>query len=218
MKYKAVVFDMDGVIFDSEIKVIECWEEIAKKYGIANIEDTARKCLGINAVVTKEIFLETYGRDFPYDEYKKEMSALFHRRYDEGRLPLKAGIRVLLQYLKEEGYKIGIASSTRYAVVQQEIKDAGLLSYFDHITGGDMLKKSKPEPDIYLMACEHLDVEPKEAVAIEDSYNGIRSAYRAGMVPIMVPDLVEPDEEMKKLAKYICKDLLQVKKILANEL
>lgn len=218
MKYKAVVFDMDGVIFDSEIKVIECWEEIAKKYGIANIEDTARKCLGINAVVTKEIFLETYGRDFPYDEYKKEMSALFHRRYDEGRLPLKAGIRELLQYLKEEGYKIGIASSTRYAVVQQEIKDAGLLSYFDHITGGDMLKKSKPEPDIYLMACEHLDVEPKEAVAIEDSYNGIRSAYRAGMVPIMVPDLVEPDEEMKKLAKYICKDLIQVKKILANEL
>ncbi len=218
MKYKAVVFDMDGVIFDSEIKVIECWEEIAKKYGIANIEDTARKCLGINAVVTKEIFLETYGRDFPYDEYKKEMSALFHRRYDEGRLPLKSGIRELLQYLKEEGYKIGIASSTRYAVVQQEIKDAGLLSYFDHITGGDMLKKSKPEPDIYLMACEHLDVEAKEAVAIEDSYNGIRSAYRAGMVPIMVPDLVEPDEEMKKLAKYICKDLLQVKKILANEL
>lgn len=218
MKYKAVVFDMDGVIFDSEIKAIECWEEIAKKYGIANIEDTARKCLGINAVVTKEIFLETYGRDFPYDEYKKEMSALFHRRYDEGRLPLKSGIRELLQYLKEEGYKIGIASSTRYAVVQQEIKDAGLLSYFDHITGGDMLKKSKPEPDIYLMACEHLDVEPKEAVAIEDSYNGIRSVYRAGMVPIMVPDLVEPDEEMKKLAKYICKDLLQVKKILANEL
>lgn len=217
MKYKAVIFDMDGVIFDSENKVIECYEEVAARYGLDKVRETAIKCLGINATVTKQIFLETYGADFPYDTFKGEMSALFHSRYDEGRLPCKPGIEELLIYLKENGYKIGIASSTRYAVVHQEIRDAGLLPYFDHITGGDMLKKSKPEPDIYLMACESLGIEPSEAVAIEDSYNGIRSAYRAGMVPVMVPDIIGPDEEMRELSKVICKDLKEVKKWFANE-
>ena len=100
---------------------------------------------------------------------------------------------------------------------EEELELLGVLKYFDTLTCGDMLKKSKPEPDIYLMACESLGIEPSEAVAIEDSYNGIRSAYRAGMVPVMVPDIIGPDEEMRELSKVICKDLKEVKKWFANE-
>ncbi len=211
MKYKAVIFDMDGVIFDSERLVLEGWQEIAAKYGIKGIEEVLPRCLGVNAQATREIFREYYGQDFPYDEYKKEASALFHSRYGNGKLPLKPGVKELLSYLKENGYLVGLASSTRQAIVEQEIRDAGLMPYFDNLVCGDMLKRSKPEPDIYLKACENLDVEPRMAVAVEDSYNGIRSAKRAGMVPVMVPDMVQPDEEMRSLAHKICKDLFEVK-------
>ena len=211
MKYKAVIFDMDGVIFDSERLVLEGWQEIAAKYGIKGIEEVLPRCLGVNAQATREIFREYYGQDFPYDEYKKEASALFHSRYGNGKLPLKPGVKELLSYLKENGYLVGLASSTRQAIVEQEIRDAGLMPYFDNLVCGDMLKRSKPEPDIYLKACENLGVEPRRAVAVEGSYNGIRSAKRAGMVPVMVPDMVQPDEEMRSLAHKICKDLFEVK-------
>ena len=110
-----------------------------------------------------EDFNEYYGQDFPYDEYKKEASALFHSRYGNGKLPLKSGVKELLSYLKENGYLVGLASSTRQAIVEREIRDAGLMPYFDNLVCGDMLKRSKPEPDIYLKACENLDVEPRMA-------------------------------------------------------
>ncbi len=217
MKAKAVVFDMDGVIFDSERLVLEGWLLIARRNGITDLEEVFYRCIGTNATATKEIFLKHYGEDFPYDEYKQENSRWFHENFDHGRLPMKPGIVELLQYLKTEGYRIGLASSTRIAVVTQEIKDAGLLPYFDNLTGGDMLKRSKPEPDIYLMACERLNVRPSEAIAIEDSFNGIRAASRAGMLPVMVPDMIAPDDEMRRTAALICPDLFAVRDWLRNQ-
>ena len=211
IRYKAVIFDMDGVIFDSERCVIECWKVIADKHDVKGIEPVLMKCLGVTYEEGKKIFLKHYGADFPYDVRKKERSDLYHKRYDNGRLPLKTGIRELLIYLKENGYKVGVASSTREAIVSKQLVDADLRKYFDNLTCGDMLERSKPEPDIYLMACERLGVKPEEAIAIEDSYNGIRSAYRAGMFSIMVPDLAEPNEEMKTLAGTILGSLVEVK-------
>jgi len=213
MKYKAVVFDMDGVIFDSEKAVVESWLVTAEKYGIQDVEKVVLSCMGTNASKSKQIFLEYYGEDFPYDAYKAECSAFFHDKYGEGRLPLKPGIRELLTFLREKGYKIGLASSTREEVVVSQLKYANLYSFFDEIICGNMVKESKPAPDIYLLACEKLQVEPKEAVAIEDSYNGIRSAKAAGLSPIMVPDLIPPNEEMEQLAIIIGKDLFEIKDV-----
>lgn len=212
MKYKAVIFDMDGVIFDSERLVLESWKQIAEKYGIQNVEEVLIKCIGVNAVITRDIFLEYYGKDFPYDTYKAECSDLFYSWCKTKGLPIKKGVTELLKYLNDSGYKVGIASSTRYAIVKEELEEAGLLPYFHNLTGGDMLKKSKPEPDIFLMACESLSVKPEEAIGIEDSYNGIRALSRAGMLPVMVPDMIAPDEEMKDLAEFIFDDLLEVLK------
>ena len=206
-EYDAVVFDMDGVIFDSETKVVECWKAIADKYKIPDIEATCLSCMGLNQTVAKERFLEKYGQDFPYVEYKKEMSDLFHSRYNNGRLPMKPGVVELLTYLKENGKKIALASSTRRAVVESELRDAGILKYFDAVICGDMVEKSKPEPDIFLKACEELGVKPEDAYAIEDSYNGIRAAAKGKLRPIMVPDLSAPTEEMEMLCQAIVPSL-----------
>jgi len=213
-EYNAVVFDMDGVIFDSERLVIECWRVIAEKYGIVNVESVCRECFGTNKEASKRKFLEFYGEDFPYDKYKEEMSALFHERYSHGRLPVKPGIKELLVALKENGKKTALASSTRRQVVIQELGDAGLIGYFDEIVCGDMVVRSKPEPDIYLKACECLGVAPKDAYAVEDSYNGIRSAAGAGLKPIMVPDLAEPTKEMEELSEAILPSLVDVREYL----
>lgn len=214
MNMKAVIFDMDGVIFDSERLVLEGWLELGKKYGIPDIDKVFPKCIGSNALASKQIFLDYYGEDFPYDTYKQETSADYHAKYDGGRLPMKPGIKELLQFLKENGYHIGLASSTRYEVVRQQLEDAGILSYFETLTCGDMVKKSKPEPDIFLKAAETLGVHPQDCIVIEDSYNGIRAASRACMFPIMVPDMIAPDEEMEQLAKAIFSNLNEVREFL----
>lgn len=214
--YKAVIFDMDGVIFDSERLVLACWQEIAGKYGIKDVEKAFFACMGRDIKASKDIFLHIYGNDFPYDKYKSESSALYHQRYSNGRLPLKTGVEKLLKYLKDSGFKIGLASSTRKEVVSRQIIDAGLIKYFDNLTCGDMVEKSKPEPDIYLKACENLGVKPCNAIAIEDSFNGIRAAYKAKMFPIMVPDMVSPDDEMQNISGKIFHNLDEVKDWLEN--
>lgn len=211
MDGSAVVFDMDGVIFDSERLVLECWEEVGAKYYLEGMRETFLPCIGTNSVKTKEIVLERYGMDFPYDEFIREVSILFHEIVDWGDLPVKTGVRELLTYLKDHEIPIAVASSTRLAVVTQELKQAGLYECFSVVMGGDQLKRSKPEPDIYLMTCEKMGVRPANAYAIEDSYNGIRSAYSAGMKPIMVPDMLPPTEEMREKSVIILDDLLQVK-------
>lgn len=214
--YDAVVFDMDGVIFDSERAVINCWKIIADKYEIPDIEESCIKCTGTTEKKTREIMLDRYGDDFPYDEYKKEASRIYHEKYDDGRLPVKKGVKDILEYLKSHNKKIALASSTRRQVVVQELKDAGFLDYFDELVCGDMVSRSKPEPDIFLKACEVLGVDPIKSYAIEDSYNGIRAAYAGKLMPIMVPDILQADDEMKNLADVILPDLNSVIEYLDN--
>lgn len=211
MDGSAIIFDMDGVIFDSERLVLECWEEVGAKYHLEGMRETFLPCIGTNSVKTKEIVLERYGMDFPYDEFTREASVIFHGIVDRGGLPVKTGVRELLTYLKDYKVPMAVASSTRLAAVTQELEQAGLYKYFSVVMGGDQLKRSKPEPDIYLMTCEKLGVRPTSAYAIEDSYNGIRSAHSAGMKPIMVPDMLPPTEEMRQKSVIILDDLLQVK-------
>ena len=202
---------MDGVIFDSERATMNCWLELADKYGIKDIEKPYYACTGVTEQRTREIMLEAYGEDFPYDEYAREASKMYHDKYDGGRLPMKSGVFELLDFLKKENKKIALASSTRRQTVVNQLRDAGILDYFDEIVTGDMVTKSKPDPEIFLLACEKIGVEPADAFAIEDSYNGIRSANRGGLRPIMVPDLLPANDEMKELSEAVLESLLDVK-------
>ena len=210
MQYQAVVFDMDGVIFDTERLVIEFWKEVAKKHNIPNVEHTCIQCLGTNRVRTREIFLENYGADFPFDPYRAEVTELFNTHYKGVPLPTKPGVRELLRYLQEQNIKVGLASSTAQHLVRDEIGTAGLLPYFQTLVCGDMVEYSKPAPDIFLKACEILNADPTKSIAIEDSFNGIRSAHCAGMTPIMVPDQVQPTDEIRTLAFHVMPSLLDV--------
>ena len=126
----------------------------------------------------------------------------------------KPGIHELLEYLRSLKIKTGLASSTREEIVKKELSEGGLLSYFDEIVCGDMVKRSKPAPDIYLETCRRLLVKPEHCYGIEDSYNGIRALKSAGMHPLMVPDLAEPTKEMEMLSECILPSLYEVKEYL----
>ena len=208
---KAVIFDMDGVIFDSERVICDLWLEIAKENDIPGIEELMLKCIGLNDKATDDLFTNTYGDRFPYAEFKKQISVEYHSRYDGGRLPMKPGVKELLSFLKANNVKTALASSTKVETVTNQLRDAKILDYFDVVIGGDMVKNSKPNPEIFLKAAEKLGIDAKEAYIIEDSFNGIKAAHAANAFPVMVPDMLEPNEEISALCHRIFKDLLEVK-------
>ena len=210
----AFIFDLDGVIFDSERAVYNEWKILSEKYGFLNLEEPYMKCIGVNERKCKNIFLDYYGDDFPYDKYNEERKRSYKEKYGNGNLPLKPGVEELLKTLKEKEFRTAIASSTRTQIVREEVRDAELMSGFDEIIGGDMVARSKPEPDIFIKAAEMIDVKPENCCVIEDSYNGIRSASAGKLHPIMVPDLIPADDEMKEKAEIVLDSLIEVKEYL----
>jgi HAD superfamily hydrolase (TIGR01509 family) len=214
---KTIIFDMDGVLFDTERFGRKAWDAAGKHFGIEGLGDVSLQCIGTNAARTKEIITEAYHGKIPYDEVRSWRSEYAHRYFRENGMPMKPGVRELLSWLREEGWKTGLSTSTRREAVEEELAIAGLTGFFDVIVCGDELKASKPAPDIFLRCAEELHAEPSETPVIEDSFNGIRAAYRAGMRPVMVPDMAAPDEEITELCWQICTDLYEVKNLLAAE-
>lgn len=205
-----IVFDMDGVLIDTEALLLKIWKEVAKENDIKDIESTLKLCIGITNNETEAVFARIYGKDFPYQKYKAAASEMYCAQIQKDGLPVKPGVYELFGFLKENDWQIGLASSTREAVVRSEMESIGLLGYFHVVVCGDMVPRSKPNPDIYLKACELLNVSPGCCYAVEDSPNGIRAASGAGMKAIMVPDLIEPDLELQKLFYKKFASLLEV--------
>lgn len=203
----AVVFDMDGVILDSEQLVVRSWQKIAQKYNIEDIEKFCTAALGLNREAAKKLFVRIYdgryGDEERYELLKAEMAAEFHRAASEGELILKPGVTDTLKLLDDNHIPCALATSTRKEVVTMELTNLGVIDYFDKLICGDMVERSKPAPDIFLKACEELGVAPDKAFAVEDSYNGVRAAHSAGMKVVMIPDLVQPDDEMREKALII---------------
>lgn len=211
---KTVIFDLDGVIFDSEQVVRQGWQYAAQALQLSGVDELFLQCVGTNHVHTKQVLQRQFGAQFSYEEFRKYTREFFYQYTSMHGLPLKKGVRELLAYLKEQGYTIGLASSSTLQYILNGLRQAELIDYFQVIVSGENLQRSKPEPDIYLMACEKLGVRPAEAYAIEDSYNGIRSASRAGMQPMMVPDLLPVTAEMRELGAMTFANLLEVKQYL----
>lgn len=207
---KAVIFDMDGVIFDSERMYIDCCVEAAEEFGMENIVETCHRCIGVTTEITRAILVETYRDEELVDRFRKRTVSMFREKYDAGLLGMKTGVKELLQYLKSRGTRTAIASSTASGIVERELTEAGIREYFSCVIGGDLVRRSKPNPDIFLKAAETLGEDPSNCVVIEDSFNGIRAAKAAGMTAVMVPDQLEPDEEMRRLADRIEDSLLRV--------
>jgi len=214
---KNVIFDMDGILFDTERLYAETFEEIAREWGLGDVREAVLGCIGLNGNDARAFFTGCVGKDFPYDDYVKETMKRYKEREEREGLPMKKGVVELLSYLKEQGYHIGLASSTRREKVLACVEKAGIREYFQVVIGGDIVEHSKPNPEIYLIACRELGVEPEKTYAIEDSPNGIRAAHGAGMKAIMVPDMIAPNDELKALAHVICDDLLVVRDYLAQK-
>ena len=211
---KTVIFDMDGVIIDSERIVENAWKIVGPKYGMTDIEKVYARTIGTNKAATADIIKEAYGDDFDVVAFFNDTRKAFYEYIESNGLPKKKGIDEILAYLKENGYKIGLASSTRLSSVKEEMRLIGLIDYFDCIIGGDMVKMSKPDPEIFVKCMNALGAVHEETYVIEDSYNGIRAAHAAGMKPVMVPDMLMPDDEMKKLSFAIKDDLYSVMEML----
>ncbi len=214
MTVKAIIFDMDGVLFDTERLCRDCWIEVARENGIPDMETFFPKCIGRNQTDTAALFREFYGAGYDYEHFRQQASMRFHDDIVQNGMPVKKGVREILDYLQQRSFPVGLASSSSHHSVEEHLQRTGLREYFQSLTTGDMVEHSKPRPDIYLMACESLGVRPAEAMAIEDSPNGIRAACSAGMIPVMVPDLIAPDQEMQEKSALICRDLLEVMRFL----
>ena len=210
MKYKAVLFDMDGVIFDTERLYLECCGPAAEKFGFDGIEDACLQCVGLTDEATHQMLYEIYGQDAPLEDFFEEAVRVFMARYEAEGLRVKTGVREILTWLHENKIPTALASSTEIDIVKEELAGAGLDTFFDVIVGGDMAERSKPAPDIFLKAAELLGCDPSDCIVIEDSYNGIRAAAAAGTKPIMVPDLLPPTDEMRTLAVVVRTSLLDV--------
>lgn len=206
---KYIIFDMDGVLFDTELLMIQCYEKIAEEYNLPNVRNVCCKCIGVNAIRTQEIFKEHYGDQYPLDEIREKVVTLFRNTVAINGVPVKPYAEDLLCFLKKSNCYLALASSTALDTVIRELKQAGFYDYFDQVIGGDMVKESKPAPDIFLVACEKLGCDPKDTYVIEDSVNGLRAAYAAGTKPLAVPDLIELPSDVHSLCANVFQNLFE---------
>lgn len=206
----SVIFDMDGILFDTERLCEYSWITVAERNDLPGMREIFPKCIGLNANDSRRIVMGAYGENFDYTRFRKEASDVFWEYIEKNGLPEMQGIHEILEWLQEHKWQVGLASSTRYSSVISHLQDAKIRDYFSVIVTGDMVEHSKPQPDIYLKACGELGMRPEEVYAVEDSPNGIRSAFRAGMLPLMVPDMLKPDREMRSLSRRIFHNLAEV--------
>lgn len=207
---EAIVFDMDGLLFDSERIVQRSWEEAGNQLGLEHMGETIYHTLGMNLAGRNHYFRNTIAKDFPCEEFAKQARIWFYKIVNEEGLPMKNGARELLEYGKANGYRMAIATSSRREYALKNLKAAKIYDFFDAGVFGDMVQHAKPDPEIYLKACDSIGAAPANCIALEDAPAGIRAAYAAGMKPILIPDLVAPTPEIEALLYETCDTLLGV--------
>jgi len=217
-KIKAVLFDMDGVIFDTEREYLKEWNKIFEKYGYEMKKEIYVSVMGRGRKKVKEIFKENFGDDLPIEEMYIEKDIMLKEAIENNEVPLKQGALELLEFLKKNEYKTALATSAKKDRVKSQVNHAKINNLFDAIVCADDIVNSKPNPEIFLKAAEKVNVKPENCIVIEDSEAGIRAAFNAGMIAFHVKDLKEADENIMKYCDKNFENLIEIKKYIENML
>ena len=210
---RAVIFDMDGLLFDSESVYRDAMMATARDAGFEMPEALFLKLVGIPWAGNVTLLLEHYGADFDHEAFRKEATRRFHIVAD-AEICLKAGVVEILDALDALDLPRAIATSSMPHTVQHHLGQHGLLDRFDAFVAQGDYARGKPAPDPFLTAAARLGVAPADCLALEDSHNGVRAAHAAGMMTVMVPDLLRATEEMETLCVRIARDLHEVRELL----
>ena len=216
MKFKAILFDFDGLMFDTE----KVWKEYffkANHVFNANYTEQDRiEIIGRNEQALREV-LKGKNPNLDVDAYRDWTREHAHNHIKNQKMDEKKGLINLLEYLKKEKLLTAIVSGSEKQIINSIIEKSEVKNYnFSSYVTGDRKVKAKPNPDVYLKACEELGVKPEEAIVLEDAYLGVIAGKNAGCFTIMVPDTVLPNEEMKQIANLILNDLDEVVEFLKN--
>lgn len=212
-----LVFDMDGLIFNSERVVMRSWDWAGDVLGYERFGEHIYNTIGFNVKRREDYFREKVSPDFPMDRFTALTREKYHKIVEEEGLEKKPGVEELLKYAAGEGYRIALATSSRREHASELMYEQGLLKYFDGAVYGDMVTAGKPSPEIYIKACRKIKVAPCNALALEDAPAGIRSAVAAGLRAIMIPDLVEPDDSIRSMVWHRFDTLFDVLSLLKEE-
>ena len=217
MNFKAVLFDLDGTLIDTEKYYMEVWPKAAEHFGLKLTREMALELRSLGRPYAPEQFKRWYGHDTDYWAIREYRRTLFREALAEGGLHAKAGAEDLLRYLRDRKVLCAVATATDTERAKSYLEQVGLLSYMDRICSAADAKAGKPAPDVYLKACFELGLRPEMCLAIEDAPNGIRSAYDAGCKVVFVPDQTEREPESEPLCIATCKSLNAVIKLLEGE-
>ena len=206
---EGVVFDVDGVLFDTERLSQEIWNAVSTELGWPQVGRAYLEFVGQNRADILQKMLDLFGPDFLLT-----CSARSQERMEREGVPLKPGVREILEFLTARRVPAALATSTNRERTQRRMEMTGLRPCFSAVVTGDQVAHSKPDPEIYQLACRALGTTPSRTLAIEDSRNGILSAHAAGMPVVMVPDLIPPTPELERLLFRRCASLLEVRELL----
>ena len=208
---QGVVFDVDGVLFDTERLTNQTWLAVGKELGWPQIGEYYLEFVGQNRTDIHQKMLDLFGPEFPKEEFMKTCSAYSQARMEREGVPMKPGVREILDFLKARNIPIALATSTGRERTLRRMELTGSVPTSPPSLPGDQVVHSKPDPEIYQLACRALGTDPAQTIAVEDSRNGILSASQAGMKVIMVPDMIPPTPELDALLFRRCASLLEVR-------
>lgn len=214
LQLKAVIFDMDGLMFDTENLTIPLWDVAGQKFGYRIPMEVVFKMVGINNKKCRALMLEEYGEDFPYEEIRSEFRQIVRREIETNGVPKKPGLDYILDRLTAAKIPFGLATSTRRETASFMLEKAGVLDKFAALTCGDEIENGKPAPDIFLAAAEKLGAHPSACVGLEDSPAGLQALHAAGIKSIFIKDLLEPPPQVLAAVWKRCNDLTEAAEVL----
>ena len=204
---RAVIFDMDGLMIDTERLALKAWQLAGVDFGFPITEDIFITMVGRNRWDSDRTLVEVFGSDFPVDAVRKRYRSYLDDWIDEGKLSIKSGLLNLLGFLDKISMPKAVATSTEYERAIYKLSLTNLLDHFPIVIAGDQIEKGKPAPDIFLAASTQLEVPPKNCLVLEDSDAGIQAAYDAGMASVMIPDMKPPSEQSRAFAHKVFREL-----------